>query len=169
MRKNITHKNLRGIDFIKTLKNHFFKYIIIPENDNDCMKWNGYINPSGYGKLCHNWKSYRASRLSYQIFIGKIPENMEVCHKCDNTTCVNPNHLFIGTHTDNMRDMSKKGRQNILRGEQKKLSKLKEKDIVEIRIKLKEGLTQKEIGKIYGVDATIIGDIKLNKIWRHVK
>lgn len=171
MRKNTSHKYLRGIHkgFIKSLKNHFFKYIIIPENDSHCMEWNSYINPQGYGKIYHNGKSYRAHRLSYQIFIGLIPKNMEICHLCDNTKCINPNHLFLGSHSENMKDMSNKNRHKVLKGSKNKLSKFNEEDILDIRRRLDGNESQKNIAKDFDVYQTTISKIKLNKSWRHVK
>lgn len=168
MRKNTPHKYLRGVDFIRTLKNHFFKYVPVPENDNDCMEWLGYVNPSGYGKLMHNLKSLRAHRISYKIFIGEIPSDKEVCHSCDNTKCINPNHLFLGTHQDNMKDMIKKQRWEPLRGNQRNDRKLCENDIIVIRDYLSSEKTYSEIAKFYQVDKSTIRRIVLKKSWRHV-
>lgn len=84
------------------------------DTNGGCWLWNRALGAYGYG-LCNRWikekkKSYPAHRESYSIFKGEIPKGMLVCHKCDVRSCVNPNHLFLGTDLDNIRDMDRKGR-----------------------------------------------------------
>lgn len=76
----------------------------------DCLEWTGRMGRDGYGKLKIKGKEKRAHRVAYQIGYGLDPKELFVCHKCDNPKCVNPQHLFLGTHTDNMQDMLRKGR-----------------------------------------------------------
>lgn len=80
------------------------------DKSGDCWEWVGYLNEKGYGKFRLNNKLQRAHRISYALKYGAIPEGMLVCHRCDNPKCVNPEHLFIGTTTDNARDSISKGR-----------------------------------------------------------
>jgi len=75
---------------------------------NKCWLWLGYKDPNGYGNLNIGGKAYLTHRVSYYIHFGSIPKGMEICHHCDNPSCVNPKHLFLGTHKDNMHDAIKK-------------------------------------------------------------
>ena len=79
----------------------------------DCIEWIGAKYPFGYGVVEHNGIRISTHRLSWILNNGEIPEGMCICHKCDNPPCVNPEHLFLGTQSDNMKDAYKKGRLNI--------------------------------------------------------
>ena len=80
------------------------------DNDSNCWNWMGAKACHGYGAITYNNKCQRVHRLSYVTFVGAIPDNLSVLHKCDNKLCCNPEHLFLGTQKDNMQDMYKKGR-----------------------------------------------------------
>src|SRR3990167_544842 len=82
---------------------------------NNCWVWMGFKKPTGYGLFGVGWK--RTHRLAWEFTNGKIPAGIHVLHKCDNPSCVNPSHLYLGTHQDNMRDRNKKGRQARVEGE----------------------------------------------------
>lgn len=78
-----------------------------------CHYWTGWVSTHGYGSLQDNNTHVYAHRLSYQLYVGEIPKGLFVCHSCDNRLCVNPNHLWLGTHEDNQRDKISKGRNKI--------------------------------------------------------
>lgn len=92
----------------KTTEERFLSHV--KKLENGCWKWIASHFHNGYGAFKFNRKIEKAHRFSYEYYIGKIPEKMLACHSCDNTWCVNPNHIFIGTQTDNMQDCKKKGR-----------------------------------------------------------
>jgi hypothetical protein len=81
------------------------------KENGECLEWVGSYTPQGYGRTSRKWgKQHLAHRLSYIQNVGPIPDGRCICHKCDNPACVRPEHLFVGTHKDNIVDMVKKGR-----------------------------------------------------------
>lgn len=86
----------------------FYKYI--EEKESGCIEWIGGKDPNGYGRFSLSGKGDYAHRASYEIFKGPIPTGLCVCHKCDNPRCVNPDHLWLGTQTENIKDRDAKGR-----------------------------------------------------------
>lgn len=98
------------------------------DKDTGCWEWAGSKLKNSYGRMLVRGKNIIAHRYSWEVRNGKIPDKMYVCHKCDNPCCINPDHLFIGTHEDNMLDMVKKKR-----GAVGQLIKLSDAKIAEIR------------------------------------
>lgn len=120
-----------------------------------CWVFTGSKNKQGYGMISAYGRHVLAHRLSYSEFIGEIPDGNVVCHKCDNPSCVNPEHLFTGTQKDNVSDMFKKGRQANFSGSLSGKSKLTDKQVDLIR-EIRNGMSTMQISKLMGVHQTTI-------------
>jgi len=153
--------------FIEKIMNRFEDKFI--KRANGCWLWISSHNKSGYGLLWINRKGIKAHRIAYTLYKGIIPFGMHVLHRCDNPPCVNPDHLFLGTQTDNNLDRDKKGRNNVARGEDTALAKLTTKDVLAIRksyIPYKNSSVK--LAKKYGVKHSTILNIISNKTWKHL-
>jgi len=122
-----------------------------------------------YGSFCLNGKEKYAHRISYLIAHGEISDAMDVLHSCDNTLCVNPDHLSLGTHLANMQDMYAKGRRKAAEGEKNGLAKLTANQVVEIRKKYSAGgISLKKLASEHGVDTALVHRIVRREIWKSV-
>ena len=122
--------------------------------ESGCHEWQAGHARGGYGKFRYPTKTVTAHRASWELFIGPIPKGQCVLHRCDNRLCVNPQHLFLGTLADNVKDMDEKQRR-------KTRAKLTETQVKEVRQMLNDRYSQKEIAKKFNVDQTTISRIKL--------
>ena len=133
--------------------------------DSRCWEWQGYRLKEGYGHIKEGKTMTLTHRLSWRVNFGEIPEAMLVLHRCDNPSCVNPDHLFLGTHQDNMDDRGAKGRQANQGGEKNGRSKLDSISVIEIRNSL---LSRKELAKLYLVSKSLIDKIINRNVWTHI-
>ena len=147
----------------KTIPERFHSnYEIITESG--CWIWTAALGGMGYGALQIGVKKQvKAHRLSWELHNGKIPDGLFVCHKCDTPSCVNPNHLFLGTVADNSRDMREKNRGCI--GERNGNVKITERDAISA---LSDNRNAVEIAKDLGVNPATIRRIKSGANWSHL-
>ena len=138
----------------------------LPEPNSGCWLWTANVNKrTGYGQVgVGHHATALAHRASYETFKGPLSSRDQVLHKCDVRSCVNPDHLFVGTHADNMRDRQEKGRQ--AKGEHSGLSKLTERDVMAIA---KSSLGSRKLAAVYGVNKSTIQDVRRGRTWKHLK
>ena len=145
-----------------------------------CVDWTAFRNRQGYGHFWKDGANRFAHRVAFELFVGEIPEGEGyhgtcVCHRCDRPSCVNPDHLYLGTNKENLEDMTKKGRRN--RGENHGRSKITE-DAVRlirefgrrhpVRIGCKGG-TCRFLSRWLNVSVPTVERISRGDTWRHVK
>jgi hypothetical protein len=129
-----------------------------------CWLWKGGRN-NDYGAFNWRGRDCRAHRMAFVAANGSIPEGAYILHRCDTPLCVNPAHLFAGSHLDNMRDMFSKGRRRPPTGERNGRAKLTAETVQAIRAAT--GL-QREIAARFGVSRPTVSHIKLGYKWRHL-
>jgi len=117
------------------------------DKKNGCWEWEGATLPLGYGIFRYKGKNWLSHRFSYLLYKGEIPEDMCVCHSCDNKKCIAPQHLWLGTYKDNMQDMVKKGRHRGNTG-QKLIEETKLKISLAIKGKKKKPLSEEQKKKL---------------------
>lgn len=145
----------------------------------ECWLWTAYKTDNGYGYTWDGSRNQLAHRLCWKLTRGEIPDGLCVLHHCDVPACVNPDHLFLGTHLENMADRDAKGRQpkgdqngahtrpdRLPRGSKHGQAKLSEHQVLEI--KAAQG-RQHEIAKRYGVSQTLVSAIRRGVKWAHIR
>lgn len=152
---------------MKTLLERFEEKFI-PVTESGCWIWTAYTNADGYGQINADNRMKKAHRVSWELYNGVIPDSMCICHKCDTPSCVNPNHLFLGTHTENIQDMFLKGRADLKHGSKHGRTELSEEDVISMRKKCNEGTPQQYFADKHGINKGTVSKIILRKTWRHV-
>lgn len=144
-----------------SVHDRFWRHVS-PEPNTGCWLWTGLLNRKGYGVLgqARDGKNEAAHRVSHRLFVGPTPPGLFVCHRCDVRHCVNPAHLFLGSHKDNMRDMVEKGR--VFRGPWRSggahwRAHLSDADVMEIRVAFAANeSTQAGLARRFGVSASTV-------------
>lgn len=131
-----------------------------------CWIFGGTIAGNGYGQFGHDYRLVLAHRASYEAHMGPIPPGSVVCHRCDNPACINPTHLFVGSQSENLRDMRTKGRGT--QGESVPASKLTAADVAEIRRDFASGTHIDVLTARYPVGRRTIYKVVERRSWKHV-
>jgi predicted XRE-type DNA-binding protein len=144
-----------------------FKANFISSDEISCWNWTGALTKAGYPvmRIRGRFNIY-GHRVAYRLKNGFFDQSLYVCHKCDNSRCVNPSHLFLGTASDNTNDMLQKERQAVGEDYNKKL---KQEDVLQILALNRGNTPQKEIARIFGINQSNVSRIVNGYRWRHIK
>ena len=160
--------------FSEREKQIFYQKVNPNPNENGCIEWIGTRDKNGYGHVTISGRGYLAHRLACHLAGVKIGR-LYVCHKCDNPPCVNPSHLFIGTLSDNSKDMVIKRRhytfnqpEKTLVGKQRWNARLDEDKVFQIREMRARGSTCRKISELFGVTSSAIYAVVKRITWNHV-
>lgn len=132
----------------------------------ECHIFTGHTDECGYGRIHNGRKLVRLHRATWEREHGQIEPGMEVCHECDTPACINPDHLFLGTHKENIEDCVRKGRNQ--RGSQKYNAKLTEDTVRAIKAAMARGATNAALGREHGISACCMSRIRHGIKWKHV-
>lgn len=140
-----------------------------PYADTPCWQWTASKDRKGYGCIgIRGSRSCRAHRVSWILHHGSIPDRMYVLHRCHNTSCVNPAHLYLGTHLDNMRDKTQAGRENCVRGVNHPNTSLSDDQVHAILTARSSGASAAELGRRYGITTSAVCDICSGRSWKYI-
>jgi len=134
------------------------------EKSQGCWVWKGAKQSKGYGCYVLKGRSMTAHRAAWILTHGEIPEGMLVCHKCDNRLCVNPDHLFLGTNADNMRDAVAKRRAGGTHNHTAKINW----NIADLIRSLSYSMKVKEIAGLFGLSRSLVLDVINGRTWKQV-
>jgi hypothetical protein len=142
------------------------------DKSGDCWLWLGFIDHAGYGRFRvggRAGKSERAHRAAWEMTVAPIPAGMELCHHCDNPRCVRPDHMFVGTHAENMADAAAKKRFTSPLGELSGRARFKDGDVLEMHRLHASGLGYRRIAKLVGTTKSTVYYVLTGRRWPHIK
>lgn len=142
----------------------FMRSIEIGSGDDPCWNWTGSKDRDGYGYFFMRGLSRKAHRSAWHIFVGRITKEQFVLHKCDNTSCVRPHHLFIGTQAENRQDCVTKKRH--MYGENHYKAKVTRAQVDEIRKEYAQGISCGEIASRRGLTWVLVDGIIKRRSWK---
>lgn len=142
-----------------------FESYIIPEPNTGCWIWLGCTMETGYGRFNLNKRNTFAHRVSYALYKSNAPSGLLICHTCDNRWCVNPDHLYIGTHSENNLDAYRRRKRKNIQGVNGSNTKLCNEDVFFIR---SSQLTRKLLAEKFNVSVPLIGKIQRRLLWKHI-
>lgn len=168
---NSFQKGVRGSvqQTIREREMIFWSRVKITESG--CWIWSGSRVSNRYGSFCLMGKNGQlAHRISWLFTFDVIPSGLKCLHECDNGFCVRPDHLFIGTQKDNVRDMLEKGRDNYANGSTQSFAKMSAAKVIKLRRLANTGkYIDRELAKMFGVARSVVNKIRNRKLWSWVK
>lgn len=140
-----------------------------PKTPEGCILWIGPKTPKGYGVISRNDATVRPHRFMYEVAYGPIPKGLHVCHKCDNPSCIRPDHLFLGTNQDNVNDSKAKNRRNRPIGQRNPRARLTEEIVRECRRRHKAGgVTLDQLAEEFNVYPSTMWFAVSGTTWSHI-
>lgn len=160
-----------------------YDYVLVSEDG--CWLWQRSKDSKGYGAVYvpHRMSAHRAS---YELTFGPVPKGKSVCHTCDNPACINPDHLWLGSHAENMADMKAKGRsskppvhtgdkhwrskypEKVAKGEAVTNAKMTNEKVIKLRLDYVAGVPKQELVSRYGCTQSSISDYIGGRSWKHL-
>jgi len=174
-------KNRASLSANQSVQDRFLAKVSKESREDGCWIWTASIRTDGYGQFGWKGRIIGAHKFSYMLFVGDVPDPLVVCHRCDNQLCVNPDHLFLDTQSENVWDMRRKNRNfratgnmngmrrrpdRVAKGEKHGQAKLTRETVKAIKRFAKLGWKPKEIADHFGVGPSTIRDVLTGKTWK---